>query len=152
MRIINGIEELKKLSGQELGTGDWFTISQERINEFADVTGDHQWIHLDVERARKESPWGNTIAHGFLTLSLLPALSQPIYTVEGITTRINYGLDKVRFPAPVPAGSRVRAKIELVSIDDEGEGRYKGQFRTTIELEGSDRPACVAESIALLIL
>jgi acyl dehydratase len=152
MRIINGIEELQKLSGQELGTGDWFTISQERINEFADVTGDHQWIHLDVERARKESPWGNTIAHGFLTLSLLPALSQPIYTVEGITTRINYGLDKVRFPAPVPAGSRVRAKIELVSIDDEGEGRYKGQFRTTIELEGSDRPACVAESIALLIL
>lgn len=152
MRIINGIEELQKLSGQELGTGDWFTISQERINEFADVTGDHQWIHLDIERARKESPWGNTIAHGFLTLSLLPALSEPIYTVEGITTRINYGLDKVRFPAPVPAGSRVRAKIELVALDSEGEGRYKGQFRTTIELEGSDRPACVAESIALLIL
>jgi len=152
MRIISGVEELQKLVGQELGTGDWFTIDQDRINQFAEVTGDHQWIHLDIERARKESPWGNTIAHGFLTLSLLPALSEPIYTVTGITTRINYGLNKVRFPSPVTAGSRVRAKIELLSLEDEGEGRYKGEFRTTIELEGSERPACVAESIALMIL
>lgn len=152
MRTINGIEEMRKLVGQEIGTGEWFTITQERVNDFADVTGDHQWIHLDVERARKESPWGNTIAHGFLTLSLLPALTEPIYTVKGITTRINYGLDKVRFPAPVPAGSRVRAKVELVALDDEGEGRYKGQYKTTIELEGSDRPACVAESIGLMII
>src|SRR5690625_1421602 len=152
MRIISGVEELQKLVGQELGTGDWFTIDQDRINQFAEVTGDHQWIHLDIERARKESPWGNTIAHGFLTLSLLPALSEPIYTVTGITTRINYGLNKVRFPSPVTAGSRVRAKIELLSLEDEGEGSYKGEFRTTIELAGSERPACVAESIALMIL
>ncbi|HEX5514086.1 MAG TPA: MaoC family dehydratase [Gammaproteobacteria bacterium] len=151
MRVINGIEQLQQLVGQELGIGDWFTVDQERINAFADVTEDHQWIHLDVERARRETPWGTTIAHGFLTLSLLPALTQAIYRVEGVTARINYGLDKVRFLAPVLAGSRIRARVLLTSVEAQGEGRYKAMFATTIELEGSDRPACIAESIALLM-
>lgn len=151
MRVIQGIEELKQLVGQELGVSDWFTVDQERINAFADVTEDHQWIHIDVDRARRESPWKSTIAHGFLTLSLLPALSQPIYRVEGITTRINYGLDKVRFPAPVPAGSRIRARAVLKSLEPQGEGSYKSLIQITIEREGSERPACVAESLTLLV-
>lgn len=151
MRVIQGIDELKTLVGQELGVSDWFTVDQERINAFADVTEDHQWIHIDVDRARRESPWKSTIAHGFLTLSLLPALSQPIYRVEGVTTRINYGLDKVRFPTPVPAGSRIRARAVLKSLEPQGEGSYKSLFQITIELEGSERPACVAESLTLLV-
>ena len=150
MRVIHGIEQLQQLVGQELGIGDWFTVDQARINAFADVTEDHQWIHLDVDRARRETPWGTTIAHGFLTLSLLPALTQAIYRVEGVSARINYGLDKVRFLAPVPAGGRIRARVQLTSVEAQGEGRYKAMFATTIELEGSDRPACIAESIALL--
>jgi acyl dehydratase len=151
MRVIQGIEELKQLIGQELGVSDWLTVDQARINAFADVTDDHQWIHIDIDRARRESPWGTTIAHGFLTLSLLPALSHPIYRVEGVKARINYGLDKVRFPAPVPAGSRIRARIVLSGLEPQGEERYRGSFLTTIELEGSERPACVAESLALLM-
>src|SRR5699024_7038109 len=103
----------------------WFTVDQQRINAFADVTEDHQWIHLDVERARRETPWGSTIAHGFLTLSLLPALTHPIYRVEGVKARINYGLDKVRFLAPVPAGARIRARVALTAIEPQGEERYK---------------------------
>ncbi len=151
MRIVQGIEELKALAGQELGLSDWFTIDQERIQAFADATGDHQWIHVDVERAQRESPFRAPIAHGFLTLSLLPMLTQGIYTVEGPSARINYGLDKVRFPAPVPAGARVRARVLLADVEPQGEGRWMMRIRTTIELEGSERPACVAESLALLV-
>lgn len=151
MRVIQGVEELQRLVGQELGVGDWFTLDQERINAFADVTGDHQWIHLDVERAKRETPWGTTIAHGFLTLSMLPALTQAIYEVKGVHARINYGLDKVRFISPVPAGGRIRARVALTAVESQGDGRYKAKFSTTIELEGSERPACVAETIVLLL-
>jgi acyl dehydratase len=151
MRVIQGIEELRQMVGQELGVSDWFTVSQERINAFADVTEDHQWIHIDVERAKRETPWGTTIAHGFLTLSLLPALSHPIYRVEGTKARINYGLDKVRFPTPVPAGARIRARVKMTGLEPQGEGRYKGSFVTTVELEGSEKPACIAESLALFM-
>lgn len=152
MRIIQGIDELRGLVGQELGVSDWFTIDQKRIDAFADVTEDHQWIHIDVERAQRESPWGTTIAHGFLTLSLLPALTRTIYQVEGVKARINYGLDKVRFLAPVPADARVRARVALTSVEPQGEGRYKAMFATTIELDGSERPACIAESIGMLMV
>lgn len=152
MRIIQGVENLQQLVGQELGVGEWFLIDQQRINAFADVTEDHQWIHLDAERARRETPWGTTIAHGFLTLSMLPALTQKIYRVEGVSARINYGLGSVRFLAPVPADGRIRARVTLTNLEEQGEGRYKAVFATTIELEGSEKPACVAESIALLML
>lgn len=152
MRVIQGVADLQNLVGQELGVGDWITIDQQRINDFADVTEDHQWIHLDPERASRETPWGTTIAHGFLTLSLLPALTQAIYQVEGVSARINYGLDKVRFLAPVPANGRIRARVTLTDLENQGEGRYKAMFATTIELEGSERPACIAETIALLMV
>lgn len=152
MRIIHGIEELQQLVGQELGVGDWIRVDQQRINDFADVTEDHQWIHLDTERAKRETPWGTTIAHGFLTLSLLPALTQAIYQVEGVSARINYGLDKVRFLAPVPANGRIRARVTLTDLEDQGEGRHKALFATIIELEGSERPACIADTIALLMV
>jgi acyl dehydratase len=152
MRVIQGVADLQNLVGQELGVGDWITIDQQRINDFADVTEDHQGIHLDPERASRETPWGSTIAHGFLTLSLLPALTQAIYQVEGVSARINYGLDKVRFLAPVPANGRIRARVTLTDLENQGEGRYKAMFATTIELEGSERPACIAETIALLMV
>ena len=110
MRILENIEELKTLVGQEIGISEWTTISQDRINKFADATGDHQWIHIDVERAKNELPGGTTIAHGFLTLSLLPKLAQEIYKVKGLRHSLNYGSDRIRFTAPVPAESRVRGR------------------------------------------
>ena len=118
MRILENIEELKTLVGQEIGISEWTTISQDRINKFADATGDHQWIHIDVERAKNELPGGTTIAHGFLTLSLLPKLAQEIYKVKGLRHSLNYGSDRIRFTAPVPAESRVRGRYKLKSTED----------------------------------
>ncbi len=151
MRIINGIEELKSLVGQELGVSDWFEVTQERINMFADATGDHQWIHVDVERALRESPMGGPIAHGFLTLSLLPALRASVYRVDGVKASINYGLNKVRFISPVPAGARVRARYTLQSVEQKGENRYLICNQAVVELEGSERPACIAETLGMSI-
>ena len=133
-----------------LHAGDWVTISQEDVNLFADATGDHQWIHVDPERAAK-GPFGKTIAHGFMTLALLPRLQHQMYTVNGIKLAINYGLNKVRFPAPVPVGSRVRAKSSLVKVEDLGDGAVQATVSTTVEVEGSDKPACVAESVVRYI-
>jgi acyl dehydratase len=149
MRTFANLDELAAAKGEHLGTGDWLEITQERIDTFADATGDHQWIHVDAEKA-KAGPFGATIAHGYLTLSLIPMLGKQIYTVTGISMGINYGLGKVRFPSVVPVGSRVRASIELVDVVDKPQGKQV-TVRTTVEIEGGDKPACVAESIALYV-
>ncbi len=149
VKTINGLQELVDAEGADLGASEWVEITQERIDQFADATGDHQWIHVDPDRARS-GPFGTTIAHGFLTLSMLPAMMSSLYTVEGISMAINYGLDKVRFVAPVPVGSRVRAATTLVSVK-ELDGAAQATYETTIEIEGSDKPAAVVASIARYI-
>ena len=150
MRIVDSIEELKNLVGEEIGVSDWIEMTQERINKFAEATGDHQWIHIDTERAKTELPGGTTIAHGFLTLSLLPKIVQSIYEVKGIRHSLNYGSDRVRFTAPVPAGSRVRGRYTLKCAEEVKNNGLKIVGETKIEIEGEDRPACIAESIGIL--
>jgi acyl dehydratase len=146
MRVIESLAELKGLVGQEVAVSDWVPITQERVQLFADATGDHQWIHLDVERSRKESPYGGTVAHGFLTLSLLPMLLQSAVVMSDVKMGINYGLNKVRFPAPVPVGSKLRARIALSSVEDIPGGAQL-TWLVTIERDGGDKPVCIAESI-----
>ncbi|MGD0143622.1 MAG: MaoC family dehydratase [Rhizomicrobium sp.] len=142
-------EELPTLVGQEIGVSDWQTIDQDRINKFAEATGDHQWIHVDVERAKKEMPGGKTIAHGYLTLSLVPMMGAGILRVTGVSRGINYGCNKVRFTNMVTVGSRVRGRQKLLSTDARSGGMQMiNEF--TIEIEGQDRPACVAETISLI--
>ena len=138
------IAELPSLKGQELGTSDWLEITQERVNTFADATGDHQWIHIDVERAKAESPFGGPIAHGYLTLSLLVPLVSQTYTISDAKMGVNYGLNKVRFPAPVPVGSKVRAHVTLKDVEEVA-GGLQNTFAVTIEREGGDKPVCIAE-------
>jgi acyl dehydratase len=147
MRTIASVEELKSLVGQEVAVSDWVHISQERVNLFAEATGDHQWIHIDVERSRKESPYGGTIAHGFLTLSLLPMLMESVISMPTSKMGVNYGLNKVRFPAPVPVGSKVRGRVMLMEVEDV-EGGAQMTWKVTIEREGGDKPVCVAESLS----
>ncbi|GAA4383599.1 MaoC family dehydratase [Brevibacterium sp. R8603A2] len=149
VREFQGIAELEKHLGQELGTSDWVTVDQERINTFADATGDHQWIHIDEERA-KAGPFGGTIAHGFLTLSLLPLLGAEVMNVTGMKMKINYGLNKVRFPKPVPAGAKVRDVVTLKEIVRKSSG-IQVVMDHVIEIEGSDRPACIAEAVTLMV-
>lgn len=146
MREIASLAELKSLIGREVAVSDWIPISQERVRLFADATGDHQWIHLDAERSRSESPYGGTVAHGFLTLSLLPMLVEQTVRLPAVRLAVNYGLNKVRFPAPVPVGSRVRGYMTLLSVEDIVGGTQL-TWRVTIECEGGDKPVCVAESI-----
>jgi acyl dehydratase len=142
-------EDLPGLVGQETGVSDWVTIDQDRINKFADATGDHQWIHVDIARAAKEMPGGRTIAHGFLTLSLIPWLTGGFLRIEGVTRGINYGSNKVRFTNMVPVGSRVRARSKLVSVEPRG-GGMQLTSEVTIEIEGQQRPACIAETIGIV--
>jgi acyl dehydratase len=142
---VNGIDELKALVGQHLGHSDYVEITQEQVNLFADATGDHQWIHVDPERA-KSGPFGGPIAHGYLTLSLAPALLPQILIVGGISMGVNYGCGKVRFPSPVPVGSKVRAGAELISVDDVA-GGAQVTIQVTFEVEGAPKPSCVAEVI-----
>jgi acyl dehydratase len=149
MRVFNGIDELKKAVGEHLGHSDWHTVTQEKVNQFADATGDHQWIHVDTEKA-KSGPFGGTIAHGYMTLSLIPMLNAQIYRVDGLSMGINYGTNKVRFPTPVPVGSRVRAGAEVVEVNDIPQGA-QAVVRTTIEVEDTDKPACVADSVVVLV-
>jgi acyl dehydratase len=144
MRNIATLADMKALVGQEVAVSAWFDITQERINRFADATGDHQWIHTDVERARRESPFGGTIGHGFMTIALIPAMLESAVTLEDVKMGINYGLNKVRLPAPVPAGSRVRARITIQLIDDI-EGGAQVEWGVVVEREGGDKPVCVAE-------
>jgi acyl dehydratase len=147
MREIATLAELKTLVGQEVAVSDWVEITQERVNQFAESTGDHQWIHLDVERCKRESPFGGPIAHGFLTLSLLPMLMQNSVRMTDVRMGVNYGLNKVRFPAPVPVGSKVRSRTTVLSVEDI-EGGAQVTWQVTIEREGGDKPVCVAESIS----
>jgi acyl dehydratase len=146
MRTFESAADLAAAKGQSIGPSDWVSITQEEVNLFADATGDHQWIHVDPVRAAK-GPFGRTIAHGFLTLSLLPRFWHEMYTVNGIKLAINYGLNKVRFPAPVPVGAKVRAQSSLVDVEDLGNGAVQVTLSTTVEVEESAKPACVAESI-----
>ena len=144
-RVVQGIDELKTLVGQELGTSDWHVVSQEQIDKFAEVTGDNQWIHVDAERARRESPYGAPIAHGFLTMSLLSGLIKEAVEIRGdYKMKINYGFDRLRFTGGVPAGSRVRAKYVLSSVKDV-EGGVEIAWGVTVEVEGQTKPALVAE-------
>ena len=142
-------DTLPSLAGQEIGVSDWTEISQARINQFADATGDHQWIHVDVERAKKEMPGGKTIAHGYLTLSLIPGLTGGMLRIEGVSRGINYGSNKVRFTNMVPVGSRVRARQKLIAAEPRGGGMQLTN-EVTIEIEVQDRPACIAETISLI--
>lgn len=149
MRRFKSIAELKNALGEELGPSDWVKIDQERIDAFARVTEDNQWIHVDLDRAAREMPDGKTIAHGFLTLSLIPHLRHQIWHVESVERGINYGLEKARFPAPVQSGDRVRMRQVLSSIEPLGDG-YKLIFTCTVEIEGRPKPACVADTVSIL--
>ncbi|MFC9664251.1 MaoC family dehydratase [Nocardia sp. NPDC127606] len=149
MRFLDGLNGLQQAEGTHLGYSDWHTVTQEQIDSFADATGDHQWIHVDAERA-KAGPFGGTIAHGYLTLSLVPMLTWQVYTVEGMQMGVNYGANKIRFPSPVPVGSAVRAGIELVSVSQVDSG-YQVVTRVTVEREGSSKPACVVEAVTMFV-
>lgn len=147
---LNGIDAVRAAVGTHLGYSDWVTIEQERVNKFAEATGDFQWIHIDQERAAK-GPFGGTIAHGYLTLSLTPELMVQAVDFQGLTMVVNYGSNKVRFTSPVPVGSRVRGGFELTDLTETGPGAHLASIRTIIEIEGSERPACVAETLSLLV-
>jgi acyl dehydratase len=146
MLTINGIDELKSRIGDELGVSDWHEVTQENVDAFAEVTGDDQWIHVDPERA-KETPFGGTIAHGYYTLSLAPRFSYDLFKLDGVAFGLNYGLNKVRFPAPMPVGGRVRMRMELQSVDDIP-GGAQITMKLTFERDGGDKPVCVAESLS----
>jgi acyl dehydratase len=144
---VEGIEGLKDLMGKTVGPGEWREVTQEDIDTFAELCGDDQWIHVDVERAKKESPFGTTIAHGNLTLSMIDGLRKDLLASSGFKLGVNYGWNKVRFPAPVPAGSKIRASAEVVEVDEVGGGWWQIVTRFTVEVEGSDKPCCVADSV-----
>ncbi|WP_193071601.1 MaoC family dehydratase [Brevibacterium sp. FME37] len=149
MRTLNGIDEITSLVGTKLGSSEWTTIDQEAINTFADVTDDHQWIHIDEQRAA-DGPYGSTIVHGFFTLSLIPKFSSEIFTIEGVSIRVNYGLNKVRFAQPVPVGSRLRGTVSVNEVIP-GDKGTQVILKHVIEIEGEDRPACIAEVVTLLV-
>ena len=146
MRTVNGLDELKGLVGQEIGVSDWHLVTQEEINLFADATHDHQWIHVDPERCKRESPFGAPIAHGYYTLSLAPALLAQVLRVQGVRMGVNYGLNKMRLPSPVPVGSRVRLRATINGFEPI-QGGASGTIGLTFEVEGQQKPACVAEAI-----
>lgn len=149
MRVFTTLDEVQAAAGDEIGTSDWKHITQEQVNDFADATGDHQWIHVDVERA-KEGPFGQTIAHGYLTLALLPMFSAQVFSLETPGAKLNYGINKVRFPNPVPVGAKVRARISFGDVTDIPTGKQLIQ-KYVIEVEGQEKPACVAETVVLLL-
>ena len=149
MRTFTTLDEVAAATGEELGTSDWLTIDQDRVNQFADATGDHQWIHVDVERA-KAGPFGGTIAHGYLTLSLVPWLGSQVFSLETPGAKLNYGVNKVRFPNPVRVGSKIRATVSISGVTDVPAGKQL-TVKYVVEIEGEDKPACVAESVVLLL-
>jgi len=149
MRTFSSLDEVTAAAGTEIGTSEWLTVDQDRIGAFADATDDHQWIHVDVERAA-DGPFGTTIAHGFLTLSLLPHFASQVFTLETPGARLNYGLDKVRFPQPVPVGSRLRSRIAFGEVTDLPAGKQL-IVQHTVEIEGVPKPACVAAHVVLLL-
>ncbi len=145
--VVPSVSALKDFVGKKLGPSDWVEMTQERIAAFADATGDHQWIHLDTERAEKESPFGSTIAHGYLTIALAPALLPQVLQVEGVRLVVNYGLDKMRLPAPVPSGGRVRLSVEIKDVRELGGSAARVSMGFTFEVEGGGKPACVADAV-----
>jgi acyl dehydratase len=149
---VEGIEQLRGLIGRELGPTEWLEITQDEIDRFADVSRDHQWIHVDPERAANESPYGMTVAHGNLTLSLVDYFRPQLIRNRGVRMGINYGFDRVRFPAAVPAGSRIRARAEVTTVDELDDGWWHVVTKFTLEGEGQDKPVCVAESVVRLLL
>jgi acyl dehydratase len=149
MRVFTSLDEVAAAVGEELGTSEWLTIEQDRVDLFAEATGDHQWIHVDVERA-KEGPFGGTIAHGYLTLSLVPYLGSSVFSLETPGAKLNYGVNKVRFPNPVRVGSRVRSTISVADVTDLPAGKQL-TLKHVVEIEGEDKPACVAETVVLLL-
>ncbi len=149
MRVFTTLDEVAAASGEELGTSEWLTIEQDRVDRFAEATGDHQWIHVDAERAAS-GPFGGTIAHGYLTLSLVPFLGSGVFSLETPGAKLNYGVNKVRFPSPVLVGKRVRAHVTLAEVTDIPAGKQL-TLRYTIEIEGEAKPACVAETVVLLL-
>jgi len=142
----NGLDELKALAGADLGHTGWLEITQDRVNAFADATSDHQWIHVDAEKAAA-GPFGGTIAHGYLTLSLVVHLMNELLDVRGVSMGINYGLNKVRFPAPVPVGSKVRLAAQVGAVEDAGVNAVQAVVDVTVELAGSEKPACAAQTV-----
>jgi acyl dehydratase len=144
---VNGVEELRGLLGLEVGPTDWHEVTQQDIDDFARLVGDDQWIHVDVERAKNESPFGTTVAHGNLTLSMIDGMRRELMESRGFKLGVNYGWNKVRFPAPVPVGSKVRARAEVISVDDVGGGWVQSVTKFTVETEGGQKPVCVAESV-----
>ncbi len=149
MRVFTTLAEVAEAAGQELGTSDWVTIDQDRVNLFADATGDHQWIHVDTERAAA-GPFGGTIAHGYLTLSLVPWLGSQVFALDTPGAKLNYGVNKVRFPTPLRVGSRIRTHVAVGEVTDLPAGKQL-TLRHTIEIEGEPKPACVAETVVLLL-
>jgi acyl dehydratase len=149
MRTFTTFEELGEAVGQELGASDWLEITQDRVDAFADATGDHQWIHVDAERA-KDGPFGGTIAHGYLTLSLVPFLGSQVFGLETPGAKLNYGVNKVRFPNPLRVGKRIRSHVSVVAVDDIPSGKQM-LLKHVVEIEGEDKPACVAETVVLLL-
>jgi acyl dehydratase len=147
MKTVNGIEELQSLIGETVGPSDWREVTQDDVNKFAELSGDDQWIHVDVERAKNESPFGTTIAHGNLTLSLIDGFRLGLIESTGFKLGVNYGWNKVRFPAPVPIPSKLRASSEVVSVDEVGDGWWQIVTRFTVEVEGGEKPVCVADSV-----
>ncbi len=144
---VKGIEGLRDLLGKQVGPSEWREVTQEDIDTFADLSGDHQWIHVDVERAKNESPFGTTVAHGNLTLSMIDGMRLELLNSSGFKLGVNYGWNRVRFPAPVPAGARIRATAEVTEVEEVGGGWWQIVTRFTVEVEGSDKPACVADSV-----
>ncbi len=149
MRVFANLEELSAAAGEEIGPTGWHTITQERVDKFAEATGDHQWIHVDRARAAA-GPYGGTIAHGYLTLALLPVLAAELFHIDHMGAKLNYGVNKVRFPHVVPVGSRLRARATIAEVTDTGTGKQM-VTRYVIEIEGVDKPACVAETVVLLL-
>jgi acyl dehydratase len=149
MRVFTTFDELSEAVGDDLGTTDWLEVTQDRVDAFADATGDHQWIHVDVERARS-GPFGGTIAHGYLTLSLIPQFTPQLFSLDTPGAKLNYGVNKVRFPNPVRVGSRIRASASVVEVTDVPAGKQM-VTRYTVEIEGETKPACVAETVVLLL-
>ena len=149
MRVFNGLQELEGLAGVELGPTEWIRVTQEMVNAFSEATGDHQWIHLDVVRATKELPFGGPIVQGFLTLSLVPMFRTELMEVRSVTRFINYGVNRVRFPAPVPAGARMRASQRFTSVTPFGEDALRIESTFVIEADGLEKPACVAETVTI---
>jgi acyl dehydratase len=149
MRVFNDFNEIKAAIGSEIGVSDWVEVTQERIEQFAQATGDNQWIHVDVERAERESPVGTTIAHGLLTLSFAPLFIRSVMRLEGLKNTLNYGANRVRYVTPVPAGSRLRGRVTIAAADDAASSGLRVTYGLTIEIEGRERPACVAEVIGV---